>query len=254
MGKLQFCEHFVHLGSDLISFQDRPYLPAVYQCKKRNLVLRCSRQTEKSTFLANSILYEACTNPGITMLLVAPTVEQAWTFCHSRLLPCLHDSPLIRRKLIGSKTREPRIMHMTFANGSQLFVRAAFLTADSCRGLSVRRLYIDEYQDIAPNHLPVLQETLSHANDGRTILAGTPKLIDNCLEAAFSASTANEWTIPCPQCHKGVILDERCLAQHGIVCPDCQVALDPRRGSGFLGTRSPPGVMVFGSVIPWCPG
>ena len=103
MGKLQFCEHFVHLGKDLISFQDRPYLPAVYRCKKRNLVLRCSRQTEKSTFLANSILYEACTNPGIAMLLVAPRLEQAWTFCHSRLLPCLHDSPLIRRILIGSQ-------------------------------------------------------------------------------------------------------------------------------------------------------
>ena len=119
---------------------------------------------------------------------------------------------------------------MTFANGSQLFVRAAFLTADSCRGLSVRRLYIDEYQDIAPNHLPVLQETLSHAKDGRTILAGTPKSIDNCLEAAFSASTANEWTITCGQCHKGVILDERCLGPQGIVCPDCQVPIDPRSG------------------------
>ncbi len=145
MGKLQFCEHFVHLGKDLISFQDRPYLPAVYRCKKRKLVLRCSRQTEKSTFLANSILYEACTNPGIAMLLVAPRLEQAWTFCHSRLLPCLHDSPLIRRILIGSRTRPPCITNMTFANGSQLFVRAAFHSADTCRGVSVSRLYIDEY-------------------------------------------------------------------------------------------------------------
>ena len=58
--KLRFCERFVHLGEDLISFQDRPYLPAVYRCAKRNLVLRCSRQTEKSTFLANSIIYEQC--------------------------------------------------------------------------------------------------------------------------------------------------------------------------------------------------
>ena len=102
MGKLEFCERFVHLGDELISFRDRPYLPAVYRSEKRNLVLRCSRQTEKSTFLANSIIYEACTNPGITMLLVAPRFEQARTFCHTRLLQCMDDSPLIRRKLIGS--------------------------------------------------------------------------------------------------------------------------------------------------------
>jgi hypothetical protein len=73
------------LDEELISFQDRPYLSAVYGCNKRNLVLRCSRQTEKSTFLGNSIIYEACMNPGITMLLVSPRLEQAAMFCHTRL-------------------------------------------------------------------------------------------------------------------------------------------------------------------------
>jgi len=254
MGKLEFCERFVHLGKELISFRDRPYLPAVYRSTKRNLVLRCSRQTEKSTFLANCIIYEACTNPGITMLLVAPRFEQARTFCHTRLLQCLEDSPLVRRRLVGASTRQLRITHLTFANGSQLFVRAAFLTADSSRGLSVRRLYVDEYQDLAPNHLPVLQETLSHATDGRTILAGTPKSIDNCLEAAFSGSTANEWTITCSKCGKGVILDERCLGSRGIVCPDCQAPVDPRLGRWV--PRNPQstwgdGFWVCHPMVPW---
>jgi phage terminase large subunit GpA-like protein len=229
-------------------------LPAVYRRTKRNLVLRCSRQTEKSTFLANSILYEASTNPGITMLLVAPRFEQARIFCHTRLLQCLEDSLLLRRKLVGSRTGKLRVTHMTFANGSQLFVRAAFRTADSCRGLSVRRLYIDEYQDIAPHHLPVLQETLSHAKDGRTILAGTPKSVDNCLEAAYAASTANEWTITCEKCRKGVIHDLRCLGACGIVCPECQVPVDSRWGSGSPATHSPRGGTAFGSATRWCHG
>jgi len=188
------------------------------------------------------------------MLLVAPRFEQARTFCRARLLQCLNDSPLIRRKLVGSKARQLRIGHMAFANGSQLFVRAAFLTADSCRGLSVRRLYVDEFQDIAPNHLPVLLETLSHAKDGRTILAGTPKSIDNCLEAAFSASTANEWAITCEQCNKDVILDERCLGVRGIVCPDCQFSIDPRLGRWV--SRNPlstwgDGFWVCHPMVPW---
>lgn len=70
--KLSFCERFVHLDGRLITFEDRPYLPAIYAAGSRNLVLRCSRQTEKSTFLANSIIHQACTNPGVSMLLVAP--------------------------------------------------------------------------------------------------------------------------------------------------------------------------------------
>jgi hypothetical protein len=57
MGKLSFCERFVYLNRELISFAGRPYLPAIYASTARNIVLRCSRQTEKSTFLVNSILY-----------------------------------------------------------------------------------------------------------------------------------------------------------------------------------------------------
>ena len=254
MSKFDFCERLIYLDRKLISFDDRPYLPAIYAASGRNLVLRCSRQTEKSTFLANTIIYEACTNPGISMLLVAPRFEQALTFCRARLLPSLEQSPLIRRRLIGSSGSRLRIQDMTFANGSQLFVRAAFLNADSCRGLSVRRLFVDEYQDIAPNNLPVLQETLSHAKDGRTFLTGTPKSIDNHLEAAFSASTANAWTITCGQCKKGVILDERCLGPHGIVCPDCQAPIDPRQGRWV--PRNPQstwgdGFWICHPMVPW---
>jgi len=254
MSKLGFCERLIHLERKLISFHDRPYLPKIYASEKRNLVLRCSRQTEKSTFLANTILYEACINPGISMLLVTPRFEQALTFCRARLLPCLEQSPLIRRRLIGPGGGGIRITHMTFANGSQLFVRAAFLNADSCRGLSVRRLFVDEYQDIAPNNLPVLQETLSHAKDGRTFLTGTPKSIDNHLEAAFSASTANEWTIACEQCNKGVVLDEGCLGPHGIVCPGCQKPIDPRKGKWV--PRNPQstwgdGFWICHPMVPW---
>jgi hypothetical protein len=253
MGKLEFCRNFVYLDGRPITFEDRPYLPAIYASQKRNLVLRCSRQTEKSTFLANTIIYEACTNPGISMLFVAPRLEQARTFCHSRLVPCLKESPLVRRNLLRATTHPP-ITNMAFENGSQLYVRAAFLSADSCRGLSVRRLFVDEYQDIAPNNLAVLQETLSHAKDGRTFLTGTPKLIDNHLEGAFSVSTANEWTITCQKCNKGVILDQRCLGSHGIVCPKCQKAIDPRNGAWI--PRNPQsawgdGFWICHPMVPW---
>ena len=174
MEKLTFCARFVHLNRQPISFAGRPYLPAIYASAGRNLVLRCSRQTEKSTFLANTILYEACMHAGMEILLVCPRMEQARVFVRSRLLPALLESPIIRRNLLGRTGRSPQITNMRFANGSRLFVRAAYRSADACRGLSASLLLVDEFQDIAADDLPVLQETLSHAAHGRTILTVRP--------------------------------------------------------------------------------
>ena len=78
MSKFSFCESFVFLQRKPLLFADRPYLGAIY-ASRRNLVLRCSRQTEKSTFLVNTIVYEAVQQPGIQILFVCPRQEQAQT-------------------------------------------------------------------------------------------------------------------------------------------------------------------------------
>ncbi len=229
--KLKFCTDFVHLRRrQLIDFDGRPYLPSIYGVTDRNLVLRCSRQVEKSTFLANTIVFEACNRPGVQMLFVCPREAQARCFSRDRLLPAIEQSPLVRRVLLGDRRRKPPVMNLEFQNGSRLFLRAAYNSADACRGLSADLLLVDEFQDIAGGHLPVLQETLSHAKAARTILVGTPKSVENHLEGMFSQSTANEWHVPCDQCHCGVVLDERCLGPVAIVCPHCRGPLDPTRG------------------------
>ncbi|MFZ1008251.1 MAG: phage terminase large subunit family protein [Candidatus Sulfotelmatobacter sp.] len=195
----------------MIRFDGRPYLPAIYGVTDRNLVLRCSRQTEKSTFLVNTILFEACAHPGLQMLFVCPRQEQSRGFSRTRLLPAIEQSPLICRTLLGQKRRQLPVMNLEFQNGSRLFIRAAYNSADACRGLSAQLLMVDEFQDIAPGYLPVLQETLSHAAGGRMLLVCTPKSVENHLGGVFSNSTANEWKIYCPRCCRGVALDERCL-------------------------------------------
>lgn len=231
MGKLSFCKQFVYLERAPISFDGRPYLPAIYSADDRYLVLRCSRQTEKSTFLVNTILYEACTSPGIQILFVSPRLEQARVFVRTRLLAAIEQSPLIRRKLLGKQARRPQVSNMEFANGSTVFVRAAYHSGDACRGVSAQLLLVDEFQDIAAGDLPILEETMSHAARPRTILTGTPKSVDNHLEGMFRRFTANEWTMACPKCRKGVVIDERTLGPSSIICPDCAVPLDPRDGS-----------------------
>jgi hypothetical protein len=51
------------------------------------LLIRASRQVEKSTFLANTITYEACRNREAQILFVSPRAEQARAFSTKRLTP-----------------------------------------------------------------------------------------------------------------------------------------------------------------------
>ncbi len=51
------------------------------------------------------------------------------------------------------------------------------------------------------------------------VLTGTPKLIDNHLEAAFHLSTGHEWQGPCAGCQRLKRLDEHVLGAEGLVCP-----------------------------------
>ena len=72
MAMLEFCKDFVYLKGRPISFAGRDYLRDVYDVHGRNLVMRCSRQVEKTTMIVNRIIYDAIRFPGIQMLLVCP--------------------------------------------------------------------------------------------------------------------------------------------------------------------------------------
>ncbi len=190
----------------------------------------------------------------MNILFVSPRRDQARVFSRSRLIPCLEHSPLIRRLLWGHTRRRPSVFDLRFQNGSQLFIRAAYHSGDAIRGISADLLLIDEFQDIAAGDLPVLQETLSHSSSGRTVITGTPKLIENHIEGIFSQSTANEWTVRCSGCGRGVIPDERCLGPQRAECPDCQQPLCLAHGSWIPRNpeaRSWDGYWVNHLMVPW---
>jgi hypothetical protein len=203
--------------------------------------------------LANTITYEACRNPRARILFVSPRDEQTRLFSHLRLMAILTGSPLIRRYLLGKRRKMP-VNTMIFSNGAELYLRSAFHSADACRGLSANLLLVDEVQDVAAGDLPVLAETLSHAANGRMILTGTPKLIDNHLESYFNQSTANYWTMPCDSCSNDVIIDERALGPASLICPRCQTPVDPSRGLWV--PRNPDatwgvGFTISHPMVPW---
>lgn len=229
MNRHSWCQEFIQLKGRPLSFLGRPYLEQIYKSPERRIVLRCSRQVEKTTFICNTVIHAAVCLPGVHIVVVFPRHEQAKVFAKSRLLPMIEHSPIPKRLLLGQAARKPQVFHMQFRNQSEVYIRAAYHTADAARGIDGDFLLIDEYQDIAPGDLPILEETLSHSPHRRVVLTGTPKTIDNHLEVAFNRSTAKEWQVPCPAGHL-VRLDEECFGIDGPICPDCGASIDPSQG------------------------
>lgn len=253
-GKQAFCEQYIHLRQQPISFAGRPYLPAIYASTRRRLVIRASRQVEKSTFLVNTILHYATFHRGIHVIFVCPREEQARVFSSSRLVPVIQESPVLARLLLGPHRRRPQVKNLRFVNGSEVYIRAAYHSADAVRGIDGDVLLVDEFQDIADGDLPVLEEALSHSPLRRVLLTGTPKTVDNHLEAVFEQSTAHEFLVPCPACGSEVRLDEDCLGPHGPVCPMCLGRIDP--GAGRWVPRHPDstwgdGFWINHLMVPW---
>lgn len=119
-GPLNFAESVIRLERNRpFTIEDRPYLPAIYAASNRDLVLRCSRQTEKSTLLMNLLLYRLATSPGIRAAYVAPRQSQARTFLDERILATIAYSPLLHRRLQGN-LRQLSGSTLHFANGSIL--------------------------------------------------------------------------------------------------------------------------------------
>ena len=131
MNRYEFCETFIHLKGRPISFARRPYLRPIYDSSARRVVLRCSRQVEKTTFICNMVTHAAVTIPGVHIVVVFPRHEQATVFAKSRLLPVISESPVISRVLLGERHRKPQITHMRFANKSEVYIRAAYHSADA---------------------------------------------------------------------------------------------------------------------------
>ncbi|MBI1371279.1 MAG: hypothetical protein GC159_00750 [Phycisphaera sp.] len=250
---MDFCRRLVYLNGHPIRFDERPYLREVYAQTAGNLVIRASRQVEKSTFLVNTILYEAFVHPGAKILFITPRDEQSRLFSNSRLIPTLKESPLLRQRLLGTRPKQPKVTNLIFENGSQVYVRSAFRSADASRGISADLLVIDEIQDVAPGDLPVLQETLSHSARGRTIATGTPKTISNHIEDLFCRSTACEWLVDC-RCGAVVAPDDRCLGVDGPRCQACGELVDFTQGRWVA--RNPEstwgaGFTINHLLVPW---
>ncbi len=228
------------------SFDHRRYLKPIYDTPARRTLLKCARQTEKSTSLGNKSLAYCGINYGFKVLYVSATATQAQVFSVDRIKEPLDISPEMSF-LIDTKLNQ-NVLFKQFKNRSQIRIRYAFLNADRTRGIPADMILIDEIQDIFFSNVPVIEQCASHSQWKIYCYSGTPKSLDNTIEVYWSNySTQNEWIVPCerhgvpskPNTWFWNILGIKNIGRKGLICAKCGQPIDPMHPMANWASRQP---------------
>jgi len=234
------------------SFSKREMFKLIYDKPQKNSVYVMGRQMGKSTTLANEILLDALLVPWFTTLFVTPREKQTRTFSTDKLLPVIKYSHIFR-KLMMDADSVSNVFDRSFSNNSKIFLRYAYLSADSIRGISAHKVLLDEVQDIIWDNVGVIDEVLSGADPElrRRAYAGTPKTINNTLNRLFQKSTKHEYVVKCSGCNSWNILGIENVGRHGVVCKKCDKLLGPPFEGMWVATNdSPEAQRLFGARLP----
>lgn len=219
-----------------------PFAPLFRVLMPKNQVWCTGRQVSKSTSLAaHGVVFANCV-PFFKTLFITPLYEQIRRFSNNYVRPFIDQSPV--KALWSGTSTENSVLQRSFKNNAMMLFSFALLDADRVRGVSADRVCIDEVQDMDPDHVPIIQETMSYSKWGTMYYTGTPKTLDNLIYGLYKRSSQAEWFIPCHSCGKwnipsleydldGMIgeynihISEK---QPGTVCAKCRKPINPRQG------------------------
>jgi hypothetical protein len=219
-----------------------PFSPLFRLLTPKNQVWCTGRQVSKSTSLAAHGVVVANAVPFFKTLFITPLYEQIRRFSNNYVRPFIDQSP-IKAQWCGTST-ENSVLQRSFKNHSMMLFSFALMDADRVRGVSADRVCIDEVQDMDPDHVPIIQETMSYSRWGTSYYTGTPKTFDNLIFGLYKRSSQAEWFIPCHSCrHWNIPALEHDLdamigpanthiseKYPGTVCAKCQKPISPRHG------------------------
>ncbi len=254
--KSAWVHNIIYLDGKKFDFSGRDYLMPIYDTPDKEILLKTARQVEKSTFLGNNLAVLCSIQPFFKCLYVSPSHSQTRQFSNEKLKTVLEGSPLIRRYLQDSRVSS-QVFEKSFTNGSFIFLRSAFLSADRARGISADMLCIDEFQDILISNVPVMAQCLSHSKHGYHLYTGTPKSFDNTIEVYWETSTMTEWMVPCTHCssavgHKWNFLDAKNIGKNGPICKYCGKPINTSRGQWQISKNSRlKGYRIPQLMVPW---
>lgn len=201
--------------------------------------------SHNSTSLAAQGIIVSNTLPYFNTLYVTPQYELIRRFSTNYVARFVQESPF--RSLMVDSTTTQNVLQRSFRNHSTMHFSFAFLDADRTRGIPAAKVGYDEVQDMDPDFIPIIRETMSGSRRwGIEQFAGTPKTIDGCLERLWRRTSQAEWHIKCRACnHENIPTLEADLERMigpsyvtreiserypGVVCGKCSRPIYPRTG------------------------
>jgi hypothetical protein len=238
--------NFVDLATNLFTLNGSPlklpkesmrHIYPIYNDTASASLFKFGRQTHKSTTVSNKLTLPTIKYPSYHALYVAPTGNQVSVFSTDKLDGTIKGSSIIQKYYVNPRTKN-QITYKEFTNLSKIYLRSAYHSADAIRGISSDMVCIDEVQDIVSDHIPVIEQCMSHSlakwEDmtasgykipmhlfNSRIYAGTPKTVENTLEVYWEKSTQNEWIISCSHCKKYNYIDEENIGPTCLICRKC---------------------------------
>ena len=257
-----------------MDFVGREYWLPVYDWdldahKYSEVVVCAARQSEKSTNLANLQLSGALV-PGDRSLYVNSSERQTKDYSAARIDDTVNNTPVLARSRIRGVGAKYGVFEKHFVGGVIVYLSFASVDADRVRGKAVRRLFLDEVQDMAIDILPVIIECTGRVVKGRFVmLAGTHKTFDSTLNQRWEKSTKSEVMIPCH--HHSVTVGSQSVPYYqnigpdnvrpkttGIVCDKCEKRIDHLDPGRILVPQKPEapylGLRIPRPIVPWCTG
>lgn len=204
-----------------------PYLRAIMddlsaRSTVQEVVVMFAAQLGKSESGMNWLGYIIDNEPGPVMC-VQPTTDMAKRFSRQRIAPMLEETPILRRKVRENRSRDDAntTLMKDFAGG--VLVVSGANSAASLRSMPVRYLFLDEIDayplDVDGEGDPVaLAEKRTSTFSRRKVLkVSTPTTKDfSRIEAAYEATDARQFWVPCPHCREAQVLEWGAGKAHGL--------------------------------------
>lgn len=237
----QLAQALLYLRGNPIRFDKHPYMTTMMDSTAMDKLYICSRQVGKSVNICVELLIDPITDDlpiqGLRELYVMPREKQAKQFSVEKLQPMIYGSDPYKEMYTDSSCRKDVFLY-TFKDingkeGHQIYLRAAYQSADAARGVPADKICIDEVQDILPSFLPdILSSSL--ASPYRKIMkCGTPKSEDNHIEKLWIDAQQHEWAVPC-YAHSPVFwnipLGVENIGPKSVVCSKCKKPINPLEG------------------------
>jgi len=256
----EFAVTALHRDGKAFDLYRRKHLHQIYN-DPFDMLLKCSRQTEKSTTLSNKLAMmlwfgQVTEDDGIPRPLRALYFSASWLqasdFSKDRLDRVL-ESPAFTESCAGGLPLWPRdrnsrsrnyidqIGEKMLRNRATIKLRACNQNADRVRGISTDVIAGDEIQDVYSELMPVIEESAARSPLKKRIYCGTPKTFDNNIEQRWQESTQAEWVVHCTRCNKRQVLTEKNIGlkwvrsiESGCICAYCGKPMDPQNGTWVM--------------------